>query len=416
MFLKVTSKKLTVHACCDTFTQCLTAGLNVSFALNLILNSQWAITEDALRSMIEVIDRRDQLEAIEKVRGERPKNVEKATVRGGVAIIPIRGPLFKRANLMTEHCGATSYEVLRRDFHQMLISSEVQSIILDIDSPGGEANGCSELADAIFEARWQKPIFAYVGGMGASAAYWIASACDRIFASDSAILGSIGVQSVMKSESQDGVIRFVSSQSPAKNRDPATEEGARDVQAVIDSLAEVFVQKVARNRGVDREAVLDRFGHGAVFVGKEAQKRGLIDEISTLENVIMGAEALNTGQEMTVESIKASHPALFEAIACLGAEKALIAERERISGIQNLPSAGVSRELLQKLILDGVSVPDAAIAILKESAQQRGASIAILEESEAKVAGVTSKPTTISPSDELEADLRMAAAFGIQVR
>jgi hypothetical protein len=119
---------------------------------------------------------------------------------------------------------------------------------------------------------------------------------------------------------------------------------------------------------------------------------------------------------MTVESIKASHPALFEAIACLGAEKALIAERERISGIQNLPSAGVSRELLQKLILDGVSVPDAAIAILKESAQQRGASIAILEESEAKVAGVTSKPTTISPSDELEADLRMAAAFGIQVR
>ncbi len=88
--------------------------------------------------------------------------------------------------------------------------------------------------------------------MGASAAYWIASACDRIYASDSAIVGSIGVQSFMKSETQDGTIRFVSSQSPAKNRDPGTGEGARDVQAVIDTLAEVFVQKVARNRGVDR--------------------------------------------------------------------------------------------------------------------------------------------------------------------
>jgi ClpP class serine protease len=55
-------------------------------------------------------------------------------------------------------------------------------------------NGANELAQAIYEARGTKPIVAYVGGSGASAAYWIASAADRIVVSPTAVLGSIGVQ------------------------------------------------------------------------------------------------------------------------------------------------------------------------------------------------------------------------------
>jgi ClpP class serine protease len=251
----------------------------------------------------------------------------------------------------------------------MLASDQVKSIILDIDSPGGEANGCSELADHIFEARGQKPIAAYIGGTGASAAYWIASACDRVFASDSAIIGSIGVQSALRSEKNEGEIRFVSSQSPNKNRDPATEEGAREVQAVIDGLAEVFILKVARNRGVGRETVLEEFGQGSVFVGAEAQKRGLIDEITTLESVIAnyGAQGMTT-ESITAEYIAANHPAIAEHFINIGASRTLArfeAEQKRVAGIRSLAEGQVSEDLVEDLIERNLSCQEAAVEILQ---------------------------------------------------
>jgi ClpP class serine protease len=328
------------------------------------------MTEEALRLMLSVVERHNDIEALEKIRGARLKTAEKSVIRSGVGIIPVRGPLFKRANLMTEHCGATSYETVLRDFHQMLASDEVKSIVLDIDSPGGEANGCSELADHIFEARSQKPIAAYIGGTGASAAYWVASACDRVFASDSAIIGSIGVQSALRSEKNEGEIRFVSSQSPNKNRDPATEEGAREVQAVIDGLAEVFILKVARNRGVGRETVLEEFGQGSVFVGAEAQKRGLIDEITTLESVIAnyGAQGMTT-ESITAEYIAANHPAIAEHFINIGASRTLArfeAEQKRVAGIRSLAEGQVSENFVEALIDQNLSCQEAAVAILQE--------------------------------------------------
>jgi signal peptide peptidase SppA len=343
--------------------------LIVSIALNEILNSQWAMTEKALRLMLSVVERNSDIEALERIRGQRFKATEKATIRSGVAVIPVRGPLFKRANLMTEHCGAASYESVLRDFHQMLASDQVKSIVLDIDSPGGEANGCSELADHIFEARGQKPIAAYIGGTGASAAYWIASACDRIFASDSAIIGSIGVQSAIRSEKNEGEIRFVSSQSPNKNRDPTTQEGAREVQTVIDGLAEVFILKVARNRGVGRETVLEEFGQGSVFVGAEAQKRGLIDEITTLESVIAnyGAQGMTT-ESITAEYIAANHPAIAEHFINIGASRTLArfeAEQKRVAGIRSLAEGQVSEDLVEDLIERNLSCQEAAVEILQ---------------------------------------------------
>jgi ClpP class serine protease len=328
------------------------------------------MTEEALRLMLSVVERHVDVEALEKIRGQRLKDTEKAIIRSGVGVIPVRGPLFKRANLMTEHCGATSYESVLRDFHEMLASDQVQSIILDIDSPGGEANGCSELADHIFEARGQKPIAAYIGGTGASAAYWIASACDRVFSSDSAIVGSIGVQSALRSEKSEGEIRFVSSQSPNKNCDPGTEEGAREVQTVIDGLADVFISKVARNRGVGRETVLENFGKGSVFVGVEAQKRGLIDEITTLESVIAnyGAHKM-TVESITAEFIAANHPSIAEHFMNIGASRTLArfeAEQKRVASIRSLAEGQVSEDFTKALFERNLSCQEAAVEILQE--------------------------------------------------
>ena len=69
---------------------------------------------------------------------------------------------------------------LAPNFTQALEDDSIQGIVLNIDSPGGQMNGTNELANMIFAARGTKPITAYVGGLGASGAYWIASAADEI--------------------------------------------------------------------------------------------------------------------------------------------------------------------------------------------------------------------------------------------
>jgi ClpP class serine protease len=140
------------------------------------------MTEASLETMVSIAENHGTIESLERKLGETQRNLAKSHIRGGVGIIPVRGPLFKRANLLVGLCGASSYEILLRGFYEMLASSKVHSIVLDFDSPGGEANGFSEFADHIFKARDQKPIAAYIGGTGA--VYWIASACDQVFASD----------------------------------------------------------------------------------------------------------------------------------------------------------------------------------------------------------------------------------------
>jgi membrane-bound ClpP family serine protease len=95
----------------------------------------------------------------------------------------------------------------------------VSAIVLNLDTPGGAVNGVDELARAIFAARERKRIIAYVGGMGASAGYWLASAASEIVVSDAAILGSIGVrmvaQDTTEADRKSGRVEFISSQSPA---------------------------------------------------------------------------------------------------------------------------------------------------------------------------------------------------------
>lgn len=112
------------------------------------------MTPEMMGTMAEIAkESRKTPEAIAREMGKDMKDANAASIRDGVAVLKVSGPLFRYANLMTRICGATSYELLARDFNKALQHPEVKAILLDIDSPGGEVNGCSELADMIFLAR-----------------------------------------------------------------------------------------------------------------------------------------------------------------------------------------------------------------------------------------------------------------------
>lgn len=255
--------------------------------MKLMQKTVWAITPEMLSTMISIAHQTNKSpEAIAKEMGRDMKNTYAVSTRGGVAVIPVTGPLFRHANLLTAVCGATSYELLAQDFNKALDDPNISAILFDVDSPGGEVNGCSELADMIYNARGKKPILAYASGSCCSGAYWIASACDKIMAADTAILGSIGVVSIFEKEDEKKTIEIVSSQSPNKRPDVETEEGKAKIQAHIDALAEVFINKVALHRDISPKNVIENFGGGDVFVGQNAVRIGLADSLASFEAII----------------------------------------------------------------------------------------------------------------------------------
>src|SRR5690606_30919548 len=124
----------------------------------------------------------------------------------------------------TEISGAVSVGILARDFSEALANPKIRGIVLEIDSPGGEATGINELGKMIAAGARQKPVIAYGGGMVASGAYWLASAAGEIVVDETAMLGSIGVViTARKRDGSDGTVEIVSSQSPNKRVDPAKE-------------------------------------------------------------------------------------------------------------------------------------------------------------------------------------------------
>lgn len=243
-------------------------------------------------------------EAIAKEMGRDMKNTYAVSIRGGVAVIPVTGPLFRHANLLTAICGATSYELLAQDFNKALNDPSVSAILFDVDSPGGEVNGCSELADMIYNARGKKPIIAYASGSCCSGAYWIASACDKILAADTAILGSIGVVSIFEKDDDNKTVEIVSSQSPNKRPDIETEEGKAKIQEHVDALAEVFINKVSAYRDISPKEVITNFGGGDVFVGQNAVRVGLADSLASFEAIISDLNTQSTEKSFMNDTLE----------------------------------------------------------------------------------------------------------------
>ena len=256
---------------------------------NRIAGEPWAITETALHTILEIAARENESpQAVAAKLGRNLQNTYSVTERDGVAIIPVTGPLFRYANLFTMISGASSYELIARDFTAALESPQIKGIILDIDSPGGEVNGVSELSNMVFAARGKKPVVAYASGDAASGAYWIASAADEIVVSETSALGSIGVVGMYQGKSGKSAeaVEIVSSQSPHKRLDPTTDDGRSRLQIRIDSMADVFIETIARNRNVSAENVQNHYGGGDVMIGAKAVSAGLADRIGSLEGLI----------------------------------------------------------------------------------------------------------------------------------
>jgi len=205
----------------------------------------------------------------------------------GIAVIKVDGTLCYRGDEDAYWSGMDSYNSIDAAFEECLADESVKGIVFDINSPGGEVNGCADLGNKIFEARGKKRcgIVARTGGMMCSAAYWIGSSCEKVYCADNGTLGSIGVLCSFSKWSEDLIKTqvVVSDLSPDKAATPDTPEGLKLVKKELNDLASVFINTVARNRGTTFEDVLNNYGKGGVFVGEEAVNAGLADGVISLD-------------------------------------------------------------------------------------------------------------------------------------
>lgn len=279
----------------------------------------WAITEEALDTIVAIALRENEIsdEALEAYRGRAVAGHEIMSLRGQTAIITARGPMFRYADFFTSISGAATYDGIAAAVAKAKDDPQIRSVLFSWDSPGGEVNGCAELAGMIAELAAIKPTESYVGGQCCSAAYWLASATSRITIDATAQLGSIGVRMGIRDTSErdakSGVktIEFVSSNAPNKRLDWSSDSGRARIQKRADQLEAVFIAAVAKNRGISTDEVIAKFGQGGVEIGADAIQVGLADALGSFEGVVAKLSA-NGGRTLqgrsTAMSTQANQP------------------------------------------------------------------------------------------------------------
>lgn len=298
---------------------------------------------------------------------------------GTAAVIPVHGTLLNRFGAAWGF--VTGYDYIRTAFNAALADPSVKGIVFDVNSPGGDAQGCFEVCDVIRAGRSVKPSVALVNANAMSGAYAIASAAGAIVAMPSARVGSVGVVTMhvdySKALENDGVkVSFIYAgdhKVDGNPYEPLPKSVKNAIQSRVDSLYATFVGQVARNRGLDEEAV--RKTEAAVYDAEQALEAGLIDRIEDATTAFasfmqslspQNPEIRMNTTEQTPETVQTPEtPSAPDTAAVANAE------RERIASILNSEEAKGRSTLASHLALRTSMSADEAIAVLAAAAVEK---------------------------------------------
>lgn len=216
------------------------------------------------------------------------------TKDGRVAIITIVGELVNRGAWLGASSGLVSYEAIAYQVTAAANDPRAKSILLDIESPGGEAVGCFEVAGAIRKASTIKPVTALVNGMACSAAYAIASGASRIVSIPTGISGSIGVVMMhvdfsvaLQLEGIKPTFIFEGAHKVDGNPyEPLSKEVHAYFQEECRKFYDLFVAGVVEGRAGKMTDAQVRATEARVYLAEEALSVGLIDQIATFDEIL----------------------------------------------------------------------------------------------------------------------------------
>lgn len=320
--------------------------------LSRLTDTPWLITEPALKAITDLLEARISSSA--DASAEINRKVDQTPVATGcVAVVAVSGVLGKRLSSMETMCGGCDYDSVVSAVNEAARDPNVSTVILAFDTPGGTAVGAVEAYAEILRIRSEtgKKVYAFTDTKAASAGYYMASACEKIFCTTSAVLGSIGAILTIEDQSGklagEGVRRLTIKSASMKDigspdRAPTSDE-LKELQARVDYLGATFKRDVLASRA---SVSNDVFEKGLTYFGDEAVAKGLADE------VVPSLAALVKKMAATNNPAVASHPRKDSA-----APAALAAMPEQKPAVANPAQAFVA--LLDEAISanSGISAP-----------------------------------------------------------
>lgn len=300
----------------------------------------------------------------------------------GVAIVTLVGEWVNRGAWVGASSGLISYEGFKYQMQAAAADPRTTSILMDLESPGGEAVGAFEAAEVVRRVAKVKPVTALVNGMAASAAYAIASAATRIVSIPTGIAGSIGVvlchldiSEYLKAEGiKPTLIHAGAHKVDANPYEPLPDSVRDDLQAEVEAFYGLFVQAVAAGRANLSDKAI-RATQARCFMGEEALAAGLVDEISTFEDVLMdlssapgGASSKPKGTQMNFTQADLDK-ARAEGVA-EGKKAGAADEKARVSAILGGEAAQGRASLASHLAFETDMNADQANGLLAKSAKE----------------------------------------------
>jgi ClpP class serine protease len=424
--------------------------------LATVLETKWAILPKTLDAVVSIIERdnhtsfgdfhREKKEAYIADLGEPVKNTAFTTINGNTGIITIDGPLVPRAGMMQGFSAPelASYERISSELRLLEENPKIKNILFVFDTPGGAVSGIAELSQQIRNSG--KNTQGFVVGMAASAGFWLGSSVKKLYSSITGEVGSIGVVAAMRdtreADAKNGIktIEIVSSVSPNKRLDPLTDAGRLEIQKVVDALGNIFVDTVATNRSIAREAVISKFGAGGMLVASSALEVGMIDGITTLAKLIhdnnnesatiqstltmsegnmaednLKPQAAQTPDKtMTAEEFKQHNPSAYNELLSLGAKQ----ERERIQAIESITHPDAQKLVANARFNPSATKESVALAFAeqlssnaKAAAEKPGQLAHAARDLAMTAAAVPSGATVNNPSSEDESRTALATAM-----
>lgn len=292
----------------------------------------------------------------------------------GMAIIPISGSLINRFN--GSYGYVTGYNFIRTQTMAALADPDVRGIVYDVNTYGGEAAGCFECADFLYQSRSLKPSMAIVDSNAYSAGEAMSSAAGKVVVTPSGGVGSIGVVAMFVNmekalDNWGYEVEFIYSGKHKVDGNPyqALPESVRkNWQAGVDSSRQRFATLVDRNRNLKEGTAFAT--EAQTYRAEDALNLGLIDAIAAPQEAVsaflreLSGSKSQSSRKGTSMSKEDTGPANDTAQAAADARKA---ERTRIAGITSSEEAKGREKLAEHLALNTEMSVDEAKAILAAS-------------------------------------------------
>lgn len=264
----------------------------------------WAGTQASLESALLIQEKiQERLLAgnlLPEAKADGAAPASRYQVVDSVAVIPVKGALINAdiPDELASFFGITTYPGLQRAFAAAATDSNVKSVLLDVNSPGGSVAGISDTIDSLQALRSQKPVSAFAGDLMASAGYWLGSTSDHITANKMSTVGSIGVigthMEVSKMLEKEGVtptvLRAGEHKALASRYEPLTDKARAQMQDRLDAVYAQFVDHVAAQRGVTYPVAHSQMANGKEFFGEAAKTAGLVDAVGKFPDALAFAK------------------------------------------------------------------------------------------------------------------------------